>query len=101
MPVFGPHRDGSASQAGRNPSETARDERRAAVVGKPRTANLPATRRVIAPAAAAETARLVQTEDVVYQGAFRVPQGTIAGSSFDFGGTALTFNSARGSLFLV
>jgi hypothetical protein len=43
----------------------------------------------------------VQEGDLVYQGAFRVPQGKFGGSSFDYGGTALAFNPARDSLFCV
>lgn len=45
--------------------------------------------------------RLVQPGDLMYQGAFRLPQGPIGGSSFDYGGTALAFNAAHQSLFLV
>src|SRR6185503_6353404 len=38
---------------------------------------------------------------LVYQGAFRLPPGTFGSSSFAYGGTALAFNSARNSLFVV
>jgi len=44
---------------------------------------------------------LVQRSNLVYQGAFRVPQGTIGTSTFAYGGTALAFNPARDSLFIV
>ena len=44
---------------------------------------------------------LVQATDLMYQGAFRLPHGPVGGSSFDYGGTALAFNPARGSLFMV
>jgi hypothetical protein len=47
------------------------------------------------------SAPLLQASDLVYQGAFRLPQGTFGGSSFDYGGNALTFNPAAGSLFMV
>ena len=50
---------------------------------------------------AATDALLIRAEDLIYQGAFRLPRGVFGGSSFDFGGTALAFNSARGSLFIV
>lgn len=45
--------------------------------------------------------RLLQPTDLVYQGAFRLPGGQIGSSTFDYGGYALTFNSARSSLFAV
>lgn len=44
---------------------------------------------------------LVGATDLLYQGAFRVPAGTHGSSSFEYGGTALAFNAARGSLFIV
>lgn len=44
---------------------------------------------------------LVQHGTLKYEGAFRLPHGQIAGSSFDYGGTALAFNPARNSLFMV
>lgn len=60
---------------------------------------------------APRVARLVRDTDLVYQGAFRVPAGAfpttgltewqLARASFDYGGTALTFNPAKNSLFLV
>ena len=43
----------------------------------------------------------LQPPDLVYQGAFRVPGGSFAGSSFEYGGTALAFNPSNGSLFIV
>jgi len=46
-------------------------------------------------------APLLQLSDLEYQGAFRVPQGTIGGSTLNYGGTGLTYNPARNSLFLV
>jgi len=39
--------------------------------------------------------------DPGYVGAFRVPDGKIGDSSFEWGGTALAFNPANNSLFLV
>jgi hypothetical protein len=54
-----------------------------------------------AQGAAAASAPLLYASDLVYQGAFRLPQGTFGSSSFDYGGTALTFNPVSGSLFMV
>jgi hypothetical protein len=47
------------------------------------------------------TEPLVQPKHFLYQGAFRLPQGEINGSSFAYGGTALAFNPAHNSLFVV
>jgi hypothetical protein len=44
---------------------------------------------------------LVTRDGLVYAGAFRLPGGSINGSSFGFGGTALAFNPSSNSLFLV
>ncbi len=44
---------------------------------------------------------LLQATSLVYQGAFRVPDGTFGGSSFPYGGTALTNNPVNDSLFVV
>ena len=41
--------------------------------------------------AATTTARLIQPADVVYAGAFRMPTGTLGGSTFSYGGRALSF----------
>lgn len=38
--------------------------------------------------------------DLVYVGAFRVPQGTQGSSTFDYGGTALAYNPASNTLFV-
>jgi hypothetical protein len=49
-------------------------------------------------------AKLLQEADLVYLGAFRVPQedyGSPQYSGFNFGGTALTYNPTNDSLFLV
>ncbi len=59
------------------------------------------SQRGSAVTASAASEKLVQAMDLVYRGAFRLPQGPIAGSSFDFGGTALAFNPVHGSLFIV
>ncbi len=48
-----------------------------------------------------ESLRLLRQSDLVYQGAFRLPSGAVGTSSFAYGGTALAFNAARRSLFLV
>jgi len=53
-----------------------------------------------APVFAQTTAPLLQKQDLVYQGAFRVPQGTSDQTTFDYGGTALGFNPLNNSLFL-
>jgi len=47
------------------------------------------------------TLRLLVQEDLVYQGAFRVPAGTLGSSTFNFGGGAMAYNPARDSLFIV
>ena len=43
----------------------------------------------------------VALSNLVYQGAFRVPQGSTDQTSFDYGGTALGYNPANNSLFMV
>lgn len=48
--------------------------------------------------------KLLQESDLKYLGAFRVPQGDYGSplySGFNYGGTALAYNSKRNSLFLV
>jgi hypothetical protein len=44
---------------------------------------------------------LVQARDLAYQGSFRVPFLGYTTSSFEYGGSALAFNPARDSLFIV
>jgi Big-like domain-containing protein len=44
---------------------------------------------------------LLQLSNLAYEGAFRLPSGMYGSSWFGYGGTALGFNSARGSLYLV
>lgn len=44
---------------------------------------------------------LVQSSHLAYQGAFRVPQGSTDQTSFNYGGTALAYNAANNSLFMV
>src|SRR5688572_29807493 len=46
-------------------------------------------------------AGLVQQADLNYLGAFNVPTGDIGSSSFEYGGTALAYNPANDSLFVV
>lgn len=47
------------------------------------------------------TQPLLQKSDLVYQGAFRVPNaGFSSTNTFDYGGTALGFNPANNSIFL-
>jgi hypothetical protein len=53
------------------------------------------------PASTAGSGPLIQSRHLVYEGAFRLPDGPIGGSSFAYGGTALAFNPAHHSLFLV
>src|SRR5919108_3024060 len=43
----------------------------------------------------------VQLSNLVYQGAFRVPQGSTDQTSFSYGGTALSYNPINNSLFMV
>lgn len=48
--------------------------------------------------------RLLGPSDLVYEGAFRLPQGSLGtpdDDAFAYGGTALAYNPARDSLFLV
>ena len=52
---------------------------------------------IAAPAAnVTPTGTLLSHTNLVYQGAFRLPEGKFGDSSFAYGGTALAFNSARG-----
>jgi hypothetical protein len=46
-------------------------------------------------------APLVQPLHLVLEGSFRLPTGTFRASDFGYSGTALAFNAARGSLFMV
>lgn len=54
-----------------------------------------------AGAMAQGSAPLVQQQNLVYQGAFRVPQGTDENNTFNYGGTALAYNPANNSIFMV
>ncbi len=47
------------------------------------------------------TLPLLQAADLQYVGAFRVPRGKFGESSLDYGGTAIAFNPANNSLFIV
>src|SRR2546428_3383622 len=53
------------------------------------------------PPSKAGSGPLVRASNLVYEGAFRLPAETIGDSSFAYGGTALGFNPARNSLFVV
>jgi hypothetical protein len=54
------------------------------------------------PAAKTPAAPAKELADVLeYVGAFRVPGGKLGDSTFDYGGTALAFNAANNSLFVV
>ena len=44
---------------------------------------------------------LIQRENLVYTGAFRLPRGADTQHSFEYGGTALAFNPAHATLLLV
>jgi hypothetical protein len=44
---------------------------------------------------------LLQQGDLAYVGAFRVPNGQVGTSTFEYGGTAPAYNSANDSLFMV
>ncbi len=48
-----------------------------------------------------EQERLVYASNLVYQGSFKLPQGAVGSSSFAYGGSALAYNPAHGSLFMV
>jgi hypothetical protein len=50
---------------------------------------------------AATTDPLLQSSDLKYLGAFRLPSGTYGGSSFGYGGWSLAYNAANNSLFIV
>ncbi len=50
---------------------------------------------------ASALAPLVQSTDMQYVGAFRVPSETSGGSIFEYGGTRPAYNSGNNSLFLV
>lgn len=62
-----------------------------------------ATRKPSRELTRAELSRLplVQKENLQYIGGFRLPSGKHGVSSFDYGGTALAFNPAGPSLFMV
>ncbi len=45
--------------------------------------------------------KLLNKESLVYEGAFRLPHDRYGSSSFDYGGTAITYYSAHNSLYLV
>jgi len=44
---------------------------------------------------------LLKQVNLIYQGAFRLPRGKFGQSSFDYGGSALAYNPANDSLFIV
>jgi hypothetical protein len=46
-------------------------------------------------------APLVRANNLIYEGGFRFPQGKVGGSQFSYGGTALGFNPATGSMYVV
>lgn len=57
---------------------------------------------IVGPTPAALHAQtLLKQSDLVYQGAFRLPGGKFGQSSFDYGGSALAYNPANDSLFIV
>src|ERR1700736_483105 len=53
------------------------------------------------PAWSQSTAPLLKGANLVYQGAFRVPQGSSDTTTFDYGGTALAYNPSNNSLYMV
>ncbi|MDB6088783.1 MAG: hypothetical protein JWN85_1567 [Gammaproteobacteria bacterium] len=53
------------------------------------------------PAWSQSTEPLLQQSNLAYQGAFRVPQGSSDTTTFDYGGTALTYNPGNKSLYMV
>src|SRR5207253_7675518 len=52
------------------------------------------------PASPQSSEPLLQPANLVYQGAFRVPEGSTNQTSFSYGGTALTYNPINNSLYL-
>ena len=52
------------------------------------------------PTATTGTGALLQKSNLVYEGAFKVPHGTIGDSTFEYGGPALAYNPANKSLFV-
>jgi len=50
--------------------------------------------------AAPTTFPLVQKDNLVYQGGFRVPQGASDSTTFAYGGTALAYNPGNNSLYM-
>ncbi len=59
---------------------------------------------VYVQAQTSSTAPLIQSSNLSYQGSFRVPgcnAGGQANACFEYGGTALSYNPARNSLFMV
>jgi hypothetical protein len=50
-------------------------------------------------AQAQTTQPLVRQENLVYKGSFRLP--TVSGNGFNYGGTAISYNAANNSLFVV
>ena len=53
------------------------------------------------PFGVAQGPSLLKQADLIYQGAFRLPRGKAGKSSFDYGGSALAYNPANDSLFIV
>ncbi|MGH8276025.1 MAG: hypothetical protein ACRETH_04950, partial [Steroidobacteraceae bacterium] len=53
------------------------------------------------PVSAQSTEPLLQQSNLAYAGAFRVPQGSSDTTTFNYGGTALTYNPANNSLYMV
>jgi hypothetical protein len=53
------------------------------------------------PLGVAQGPALLKQEDLLYQGAFRLPRGKAGKSSFDYGGSALAYNPENDSLFIV
>lgn len=53
------------------------------------------------PPTAPGAGALVRPANLIYEGAFRVPAGTMGTTSFAYGGTALAFNPVHRSLFIV
>ncbi|MEO8259163.1 MAG: hypothetical protein ABI868_17590 [Acidobacteriota bacterium] len=48
-----------------------------------------------------QSSPLVQPRDLILDGSFRLPAGRFGASEFAYGGTALAFNAANGSLLMV
>lgn len=66
----------------------------------PTAGDVPATDESVAPTPQDLPADLIQPEDLVYQGAFRLPGGETPPQTFAYGGNAMSFNPDNNTLFV-